>query len=170
MTEITRELLEGLEEAARAATPSPWIADMSATNVTHINTEEGFCDPDHMATVEGKNHRADALFMARANPQMILALIEALRAERDWRLSLQAALEQSYKDGRAAFCLTLRSAEGLGPARFHLMAAGPRDIDRPLIAAACAALGSHFKAVGDMRDQSAIESLRPEGEPDEPAA
>lgn len=82
--------LDLLEELARAATPGGW---------THLGEARGtaVCAADGSVTIcrsvtAANQCRADAAFIAAANPSTILALVEELRASRETVIAALAAV------------------------------------------------------------------------------
>lgn len=109
MSEEKRIDLEGLEQKARAASPGPWIvhADGMEFGSSDRSTNPGIDTADGQVVcwwgtgLCGIPQKADAEFIASANPETVLAMVEELR-------SLRQQLEQQKDTSRT---ITLSGCE-----------------------------------------------------------
>lgn len=92
---ITDELLSELEEAARNATPGPWeltVHTNDASNFDAVSDDWTIAvGGNHVVAMEdGIRESSDVVFIAKANPSTLLALIAHIRelekdsARLDW--------------------------------------------------------------------------------------
>lgn len=76
------EAIGRLEELARAATPGPWAAYHGHNAARWFIMGHHYgpdIDPSDIAEMRNDGRSANAAFIAAANPQAILSLIESLR-------------------------------------------------------------------------------------------
>ena len=99
-TDIT-ELAQSLKEAAEKATPGPWVAFTHADSRTfsvHTPDDKRCGDVIKWAGFDGQRKaKANAEFIALANPANVLALVEALEKAQAENTAGVAGMAESYE-------------------------------------------------------------------------
>lgn len=86
---MTDEELENLKRLAQAATPGPWVTSDDGHTISSYHPERGYCihmgypDRDAFWAAMHKVYEADSRYIAAANPQTILSLIEGYERMRE---------------------------------------------------------------------------------------
>lgn len=103
MTDIT-ELAQSLKAAAEKATPGPWVAFTHADSLTfsvHTPDDKRCGDIIKWAGFDGQRKaKANAEFIALANPANILALVESLEKAQRRNTEQDAELEREREKSR----------------------------------------------------------------------
>ena len=105
MTDITQADIAKLKEAAEKATPGPWVGGTTAgwnlpSQVSTVNSD-GHRTGRIASTESNPNLKADAAFIALANPRTILALLSENERLRE---ALGQIADTSLADPRNSEC------------------------------------------------------------------
>jgi hypothetical protein len=88
MSEIAKDFLEELKEAALRATPGVWVASPNGCVKALVKTGDGYTDRTLLQAVSYLDAPqvvglANSVFISKANPEAILILIKMVESYRD---------------------------------------------------------------------------------------